>query len=71
MQGKKEKEMLKKFAGYYKPHMKLFILDMCAALVVAVCDLFYPRIAQNIINDYVPNKNLRLLLVWSAALLGI
>ena len=63
--------MLKKFAGYYKPHMKLFILDMCAALVVAVCDLFYPRIAQNIINDYVPNKNLRLLLVWSAALLGI
>lgn len=63
--------MLKRFARYYKPHMKLFILDMIAALIVACADLFYPRIAQNIINDYVPNKNLRMLLVWSGALLLI
>ena len=63
--------MLKRFARYYKPHMKLFTLDMIAAFIVACADLFYPRIAQNIINDYVPNKNLQLLLISSGALLLI
>lgn len=63
--------MIKRFVSYYKPHMKLFILDMIAALIVACCDLFYPRIAQNIINDYVPNKNLQMLLIWSGGLLLI
>ncbi|MBQ7114253.1 MAG: ABC transporter ATP-binding protein [Clostridia bacterium] len=63
--------MLKRFAAYYKPHRKLFALDMVCAFIVAVCDLFYPTIAKNIINDYVPNQNLRLLIIWGAALLGI
>ena len=63
--------MIKRFVHYYKPHMKLFILDMIAALIVAVADLFYPRIAQNIINIYVPNKDLQMLLAWSGALLVI
>ena len=63
--------MIKRFASYYKPHLRLFILDMIAALIVACCDLFYPRIAQNIINDYVPNKNLQMLLIWSGGLLLI
>ena len=63
--------MLKKFISYYKPHKKLFIADMFCALIVAVCDLFYPTITENIINDYVPNQNLRLLLVWAGVLLGI
>ena len=63
--------MFRKFASYYRPHMRLFILDMVCAFLAAVCDLFYPLIAKDIINDYVPNKELRLLIVWSAALLGI
>ncbi|MDD6032890.1 MAG: ABC transporter ATP-binding protein [Oscillospiraceae bacterium] len=63
--------MLKKFIQYYKPQMGLFLADMFCALIVAVCDLFYPTITQNIINDYVPNQNLRLLLIWAGVLLGI
>ncbi|MBQ7064398.1 MAG: ABC transporter ATP-binding protein [Firmicutes bacterium] len=63
--------MIRKFASYYKPHMALFLTDLFCALVVAACDLFYPQIAKNIINDYVPNQNLRLLLIWSGVLLGI
>ena len=59
------------FASYYQPHKKLFFWDMLCALFVALADLVYPLIAKNIINDYVPNKNLRLFLVWSAALLLI
>ena len=63
--------MLKRFAAYYRPHWKLFTFDMVCAFLAAVCDLFYPLIAKDIINDYVPNQNMRLLLVWAAVLLGI
>lgn len=63
--------MIRKFAKYYKPHLRLFILDMTCAFIVACCDLFYPVIAKNIINDYVPNQNIRLFVVWAAVLLGI
>ena len=63
--------MLRKFIQYYKPHRALFLADMFCAFIVAVCDLFYPTITENIINDYVPNQNLRLLLVWAGVLLGI
>jgi len=63
--------LVKRFVSYYKPHRKLFAIDMACAFIVAVCDLFYPIIAGNIIDDYVPNQNLRLLLTWSGVLLGI
>ena len=55
--------MIKKFAKYYKPHWKLFALDMFCAFIVSICNLFYPVITKNIINDYVPNQNLKLFLV--------
>ena len=63
--------MLRRFAAYYKPHRRLFLADLFFAFLLAVCDLFYPMIAKDIINDYVPNRNLRLLLIWSTVLLGI
>ncbi len=51
--------------------MKLFIADMICALVLAVCDLFYPMITRNMLNDYIPNSKLRLLVIWAVILLGI
>ena len=57
--------MIKKFAKYYKPHMRIFLADLAAALLLAVADLFYPMITRSMINDFIPNKNLRLLVVWS------
>ena len=44
--------MIKRFISYYKPHLKLFILDMFSAVVVAVCNLFYPLISREIINGF-------------------
>lgn len=44
--------MIKKFISYYKPHIGLFILDMVSAVIVAVCNLFYPTIAKNIVNGF-------------------
>ncbi len=60
--------MLKKFMSYYKPVKKVFIADMICALVVALCDLFYPMITRNIINIYVPNQEFRLMITWLLAL---
>lgn len=63
--------MIKRFAAYYKPHMGVFIADLFAALLLAVADLFYPMITRSMINEYVPNKNLRLLIIWSSVAVGI
>lgn len=63
--------MIKEFIRYYKPHKRLFFFDMLCSFLIAMCDMFYPLITKNIINNYVPNRNLRLLAVWSCVLLLI
>lgn len=63
--------MLRSFIRYYKPHWKLFALDMLCALIASICDLMYPIISRDIINVYIPNKNLRFIFIWCGALLLI
>ena len=63
--------MLKRFISYYKPHRKLFAMDLFCAFVLAVCDLFYPMITRSMMNDFIPNKQLRTLVLWGILLLGI
>lgn len=45
------------FLSYYKPHMKLFILDMCCALGIALVDLAFPAASRQALNELLP-KNL-------------
>ena len=63
--------MVKKFISYYSNHKKLFILDLLCAFALALCDLVYPMITREIINNVVPNKNLRLLIIFGISLLVI
>ena len=63
--------MIRRFISYYKPHRRLFIFDMVAAFIIAMCNLFYPIITRNIINDYIPNKQLALLVVFAGVLFFI
>lgn len=63
--------MLKRFISYYKPHVPLFSLDMLCAVLVSVCNLFYPMIAKNIINVYIHDELPRRLITWSFVLLGV
>lgn len=56
--------MIKRFIQYYRPVKKIFILDMICAFIVAICDLFYPMITRNIINIYVPNQQMSLMITW-------
>ncbi len=63
--------MLKKFIAYYKPYRKLFFLDMACAVLVSLCNLIYPYLAKDIINVYVPDKNLKMILIWGGIMVGI
>ena len=63
--------MLKRLYPYYKPHQRLFYEDLCAALILAACDLIYPMITRSMINDYIPNRRLDLLLIFAGVLLLI
>ena len=62
---------VRRFFRYYKPHKKLFIFDLICSFLISACNMFYPMIARNIMNDYVPNGNLQLLIGWAVALAGI
>lgn len=55
--------MLKKFASYYRPHKKLFILDMVCALLVAAIDLIFPMVTRLFMSDIIPNGDMRRLYI--------
>lgn len=63
--------MLKRFLSYYKPHKKLFIMDMLASLIVVLTAILYPIITRKMLNDLIPNKNFKLIIVFGLGLLGI
>ena len=71
MQKAKSKGLLRRFSRYYAPHKKLFIIDMACAFLISVFNLVYPYITKEIINNYVPNRLLELLLAGAGALLGL
>ena len=48
--------MLKRFLRYYKPHKKMLVLDLLAALLTSVIGMVYPIVTNRMLNDYIPNK---------------
>ncbi len=54
--------MIKKFASYYKPHLKLFTLDMACAITVAALDLIFPIFSGMFIDDFIPNGKIELII---------
>jgi len=63
--------MLKKFLSYYKPHKKIFVLDMIASFVIAIIAIGYPIITRNMLSTWIPNNNVVLVIVGSSSLLLI
>jgi len=57
-------KLLKRFMKYYKPHTKLFVLDMLAALTVALLAVVYPMVTRTMLNDLIPNKQYQMI-VWA------
>ncbi len=62
---------MKRFISYYKPHRRLFFIDLTAAFLVALCDEFMPLITRRIINEYAPSANFAMMARWSIFLLAV
>ncbi|MDD6994892.1 MAG: ABC transporter ATP-binding protein [Candidatus Borkfalkiaceae bacterium] len=65
---KKKKDAIKRFCSYYKPYKKQFFLDLLCSFAIAVSNMFYPMVARRVMNEFVPDRNLQLIIVWSAVL---
>ena len=63
--------MLKRFVHYYKPHKKIFILDLIASFLVAAIGIGYPIITNMLMKDFIPNNNVNGIIISSIILLVI
>ncbi len=63
--------MFKRFIAYYKPHRLVFTLDMLAALAVALVGIVYPMVTRRMLDDLIPNRNYRLVIIFGVTLLGL
>ncbi len=61
--------MFKRFIAYYKPHKTLFMMDMLASFAVSVIAIIYPVITRQMLNNYIPNQNLQMIVYASLGLL--
>ena len=52
----KNRGYLRIFASYYKPHWKLFLLDMVCALLICVVDLLFPMVSRWSMQTLLPNQ---------------
>jgi len=60
---------IREFAGYYKPHLGMFTLDMCCALVISLVDILFPVFTRRVLYDYIPNQLMRTFVLMAALML--
>ncbi len=63
--------MFKRFVKYYKPHKLIFALDMTASMLVAITGILYPIITRNMLNDWIPNKLMSMIVTGGCILLAV
>ncbi|MHA1585486.1 MAG: ABC transporter ATP-binding protein [Promethearchaeota archaeon] len=63
--------LLKSFIQYYKPHRKLFALDLFCAFMVAILDILFPVFANLFMDDFIPNHHLNLILIYGGIFIGL
>ncbi len=55
--------MLKRFLKYYKPHKKIFALDMLASFTISIIGIIYPIITRNMLNVFIPERKYSLIVI--------
>ena len=68
---KKGRELFFRFLSYYKPHKKMLALDMLASLLISVIGMVYPIVTNRMLNDYIPNKEYRTIVLAGAIVLAL
>lgn len=61
---------LRIFTSYYRPHMKLFVLDMVCALCIALVDLAFPYVSKLSMEALLPKQMFGAFFAVMAALVG-
>ena len=54
-----EHGLLRIFLSYFKPHRKLFAMDMFCAILVAAVDLAFPLVSRTAMNELLPQAAYR------------
>ncbi len=67
----KKNSLLRRFVHYYKPHKKIFIMDLIASFLVAAIGIGYPIITNMLMKDFIPNENVNGIIIASIVLLVI
>ncbi|MBR3504174.1 MAG: ABC transporter ATP-binding protein, partial [Clostridia bacterium] len=63
--------MLKRFIAYYRPHKKVFVMDMLASLIISVIGMVYPIFSRTMMNDLIPNKKFQMLVIYGCTLMAL
>ena len=69
--GEKRSGLFKRFIRYYKPHKKLFCMDMGASLLVSMIGIVYPIITRTMLNTLIPERNYRAVVILGLTLLAL
>ncbi|MGY4691699.1 ABC transporter ATP-binding protein [Salibacterium sp. K-3] len=56
--------MLRRFIGYYKPYKKLFTLTFTCAVFVALLDLVFPLVVNQVVDTLLPQGNISVI-IWA------
>ena len=64
-----KKGAIREFAGFYKPHMSLFIKDLCCALVISLVDILFPVFTRKVLYDYIPGQMMRTFMLMAVLML--
>ena len=63
--------MLRRFISYYRPHVKLFALDMFASFLISALGMMYPIITNRMLNDLIPNREYKSIIFAGVLVLGL
>ncbi len=63
--------MLKRFVSYYKPHKKMLVLDMIAALFISLIGMVYPIVTNKMLNEYIPGKMYKIIVIAGIIVLAL
>ncbi|MGI6570224.1 MAG: ABC transporter ATP-binding protein [Caldicoprobacterales bacterium] len=63
-----KKKLLSVFVSYYRPHYKLFLIDIFCALTIALIDLYFPMLTREVIGTVLPAGEMRVFWLFVAAM---
>ncbi len=63
--------MFKRFVHYYHNHKLILTLDLLASFLIAITGIGYPFITRIMLNQWIPEGNMNLIIIGGASLVGI